>query len=60
LLGGSVSDVLEGTHDKDRTVIFQFPSTQAAKNWYQSDEYQSVKPLREHTGAFDFVLVDSF
>lgn len=60
LLGGSVSDVLEGTHNKDRTVIFQFPSTQAAKNWYQSDEYQSVKPLREHTGAFDFVLVDSF
>lgn len=60
LLGGGVSDVLEGAHDKDRTVIFQFPSTQAAKSWYQSDEYQSVKPLREGTGAFDFVLVDSF
>ena len=60
LLGGSVSDVLEGTHDKAHTVIFQFPSTQAAKSWYQSDEFQSVKPLREHTGAFDFVLGDSF
>ena len=60
LLGGGLSEVLEGSHDKDRTVIFQFPSIQDAKSWYQSEEYQSVKPLRERTGAFDFVLVNSF
>ncbi|WP_443637943.1 DUF1330 domain-containing protein [Candidatus Njordibacter sp. Uisw_058] len=60
LLGGSLSEVLEGSHDKDRTIIFQFPSIEDAKSWYQSKEYQSVKPLREHTGAFDFVLVNSF
>ncbi len=60
LLGGGVSADLEGSHDNDRTVIFQFPSIEDAKSWYQSEEYQSVKPLREHTGAFDFVLVNSF
>ena len=60
LLGGSLSEVLEGSHDKNRTVIFQFPSIQDAKSWYDSEEYQSIKPLREHTGEFDFVLVNSF
>ena len=31
------SEVLEGSHDKDRTVIFQFPSIQDAKSWYKSE-----------------------
>ena len=60
LLGGMVSEILEGNHDKARTVIFRFPSTELAKQWYDSDEYRSVKHLRENTGEFDFVLVDSF
>lgn len=60
LLGGMVSEVLEGQHDQARTVIFQFSSAEQAKNWYESDEYGSVKHLRDNTGKFDFVLVDSF
>ena len=60
LLGGSLSEVLEGSHDKNRTVIFQFPSIEDAKSWHKSEEYQSIKPLREHTGEFDSVLVNSF
>jgi len=59
-LGGSVSEVLEGQHDKARTVIFEFPNIEKAKAWYNSDEYQSVKHLRDGTGEFDFVLLDSF
>jgi uncharacterized protein (DUF1330 family) len=60
LLGGELDMVLEGEHDKSRTVIFQFPSSQHAKDWYTGDEYQKVKYLRDNTGEFDFVLVDSF
>lgn len=60
LLGGSVTQVLEGNHDKSRTIIFQFPSAEHAKDWYGSGEYQSVKPLRDNTGVFDFVVLDSF
>ena len=60
LLGGELSAVLEGHHDKSRTVIFQFPSAEHAKNWYHSEEYQRVKHLRDESGEFDFVLVDSF
>ena len=60
LLGGMVSDVLEGNHDQKRTVIFEFPDAEKAKNWYNSEEYGSVKHLKNNTGSFDFVLVDSF
>ena len=60
LLGGQLDEVLEGNHDKERTIIFEFPSTEHAKNWYYSKEYQGVKHLRDNTGTFDFVLVDSF
>lgn len=59
-LGGNLSEVLEGEHDKNRTIIFEFPSAEHAKNWYNGKEYQSVKHLRDGTGEFDFVLVDSF
>ncbi len=60
LLGGMLSDVLEGNHDKERTIIFEFPDKEHAKNWYNSEEYRSVKHLRENTGSFDFLIVDSF
>ena len=60
LLGGMVSEVLEGNHEKQRTVIFEFPDAEQAKDWYHCDEYQSVKHLRDNTGSFDLVLVDSF
>lgn len=60
LLGGKLNTVLEGKHDKSRIVVFQFPSSEHAKNWYNSEEYRKVKHLRDNTGVFDFVLVDSF
>ena len=59
-LGGQVNALLEGNHDKTRTVIFKFPSTESAKNWYGSEEYQRIKHLRDNTGEFDFILIDSF
>ena len=31
LLGGGVSEVLEGSHDKDRTVIFSVPQHRRCK-----------------------------
>ena len=60
LLGGGVNEVLEGQHNKSRTVIFQFPSAEQAKAWYNSAEYRKVKHLRDNAGEFDFILVDSF
>lgn len=60
LFGGNVNDVLEGSHNKSRAVIFRFASTEQARAWYNSEEYQAAKPLRDNTGDFDFLIVDSF
>lgn len=60
LFGGNVSDVLEGSHDKSRAVIFKFASAEQARAWYYSEEYQAIKYLRDNTGEFDFMIVDSF
>lgn len=60
LLGGSLMSVLEGSHDKDRTVVFKFPDSDNVKSWYLSEAYTKVKPLREGTGEFDFLVIESF
>ncbi len=60
LFGGNVTDVLEGKHNKSRSVIFRFANAEQARAWYHSEEYQAVKHLRDYTGEFDFMIVDSF
>jgi uncharacterized protein (DUF1330 family) len=39
---GPPADVLEGEWHGDRTVIIEFPSVEAARDWYNSPEYQAV------------------
>ncbi|TNF83175.1 MAG: DUF1330 domain-containing protein [Gammaproteobacteria bacterium] len=36
------AETLEGTPPGPQTVILKFESTEAAKAWYESDEYQAV------------------
>jgi uncharacterized protein (DUF1330 family) len=39
--GGSVL-VLDGKPSGQRNVIIEFPNIKSAKNWYYSEEYQSI------------------
>jgi uncharacterized protein (DUF1330 family) len=39
-------DVREGTPPYPRTVIGEFPTLEAAREWYESEAYQAVLPLR--------------
>ena len=50
--GGAV-EVLEGSHDGRRVVLFEFPSVEAIKRFWQSPEYAKVKPLRENAAEID-------
>lgn len=36
------AETIEGTPPGPQTVILKFESTEAAKAWYESDEYQAV------------------
>ena len=44
--GGDV-EVLEGEPPAGRTVVLEFPTMQAAVDWYRSEEYTAVRQLRE-------------
>ena len=50
-------DLLEGSWDVTRTVLLEFPSTEAAKAWYESEEYQSIAQHRFDSSQGDVVLV---
>ena len=40
---------LEGEEPRDLTVLFEFPSEEAATRWYHSEDYQNIIPIREES-----------
>ena len=53
-------EVVEGTWHGTRTVVVEFPSVEAAREWYRSDAYQSVIPMRQAAAACNVVIVAGF
>ncbi len=58
LVRGGRHETLEGNWHPTRLVMLEFPSTKAAKRWYESEEYQKIKPLRRQHARGDMVLVE--
>ncbi|MCP8940223.1 DUF1330 domain-containing protein [Alsobacter sp. SYSU M60028] len=50
--------VLEGTHDGRRLVIFEFPSLDHIKKFWNSPEYAPVKKIREDAAVLDIWAVE--
>jgi uncharacterized protein (DUF1330 family) len=50
--GGAV-EVLEGSHDGRRLVLFEFPSMDAIRQFWHSRAYAEVKTLREDAADID-------
>ena len=49
----------EGSLSTSRTTIIEFPSRDAALNWYNSTDYDKIKHLRhEATSHGSFILLD--
>ena len=57
MVRGGDAETVEGEIPGQRSVIIQFPSYQAAKDWYRSPEYSEVKLIRQEasTGAMTIV-----
>ena len=53
------SEVVEG-EPAHTTVILRFPSKEAARHWYRSDEYQKIVDLRRDNSAGSIVFLDEF
>ena len=46
-------EVLEGAHDGRRLVVFEFPSMDAIRRFWNSPEYEKVKTLRKDAARID-------
>jgi uncharacterized protein (DUF1330 family) len=55
--GGDV-EVLEGEAPAGRTVVLQFPTMQAAIDWYHGDEYTEIRKIREGAARARMYVVD--
>jgi uncharacterized protein (DUF1330 family) len=53
LVRGATVEVLEGSHDGRRFVLFEFPSVEAIKQFWYSPAYAEVKALRENAADID-------
>lgn len=58
LARGGRSEVVEGGVEPGRMVIVEFPSYEAAQNWYSSAEYGPVKSLRQGCADGELLFID--
>ena len=58
IIRGGKHETLEGKWHPTRLVVLEFPSVEAAKRWYTSEEYGKVKPIRLRHAVTDMVLVE--
>lgn len=56
VLGGPV-DVVEGTWSPTFPVMIEFPSIEAARGWYHSDEYREVRAIRLRATRSNGVII---
>lgn len=52
------SITLEGIEENRRIIIIEFPSSDQAKAFYNSDEYQKVKRFRENAALGEIIIVE--
>jgi uncharacterized protein (DUF1330 family) len=59
LVRGTPQTVTEGTL-RPRTVVIEFPSLQAAKDCYNSTDYQAAIALRRPASEADFSIIEGW
>ena len=61
IIRGAPQTICEGDLLHGRVmVVSQWPSEEAARDFWQSDEYQrEIKPLRDNTGVYDVGIFSS-
>lgn len=57
VIRGNPVQVMEGSWDFDRMVLLEFPNKERALEWYNSEEYQKAKKIREKASSANFFIV---
>lgn len=58
IVRGGQAQSYEGTPPGDRNVVIEFPSFQAANDWYHSDIYADAKALRQSASTSVQTIVE--
>ncbi len=58
--GGAIEGLENFEDDGKRIVILEFPNMDAARTWYNSEEYQAAKAKREGAGYARFTMVEGY
>ena len=58
LVRGGALEVLEGDWRPGRLVVVEFPSTAAAKRWWGSPDYASLRQLRQQSTTTHMLVVE--
>ncbi|TMM17300.1 MAG: DUF1330 domain-containing protein [Actinobacteria bacterium] len=58
LARGGALTVLEGNWEPERVTIIEFPSTDAARAWFESEHYGPARDARQGAGSWQMVVVD--
>ena len=56
----TMAETLEGTWHGDQTVVLEFESVDAARAWYESEEYQKAAKLRQAAADCNAVIISGF
>ena len=61
LVGGPGAEIVEGDWSGNHTVVLEFASREAFEGWYNSPEYEALRPVRyQHTSMNNIVVADAF
>jgi uncharacterized protein (DUF1330 family) len=56
---GKKLNILGGEYQHSDTVVIRFPSIESLNNWFNSDEYQALIPIRELAASMDLISYQS-
>lgn len=60
IVRGAQTQTLEGNWQPGRFVILQFPDTESAKAWWDSDKYAPAKAIRQQSAHTNMILVEGY
>ena len=55
---GGRQEILEGDYAPLRVVVIEFPDLDAARGWYESDDYAPLRELRRSASETDICVVE--
>ena len=58
LIRGAKTRTIEGDVAPNRFVVLEFPDMAALDRWYESDEYRSLREIRQRTAKSNIFVVE--